>query len=47
MSRITNIISNVRVDLGDSDIQRYSDAILIRYLNDAISDFVLATKCLK
>lgn len=47
MSRITDIIENVRVDLGDSDAQRYSDTTLLRHLNAAISDFVLATKCLK
>lgn len=47
MSRITNIISNVRIDLGDTNIQRYTDDILIRHLNSAISDFVLATKCLR
>lgn len=47
MSRITNIISNVRIDLGDTNTQRYTDNILIRHLNSAISDFVLATKCLR
>lgn len=47
MSRITNIISNVRIDLGDTNTQRYTDDILIRHLNSAISDFVLATKCLR
>lgn len=47
MSRITNIISNVRIDLGDTNIQRYTDDILIRHLNSAISEFVLATKCLR
>lgn len=47
MSRITDIIQNVREDLGDSDSQRYTDAMLLRHLNTAISDFVLATKCLK
>lgn len=47
MSRITNIISSVREDLGDIDANRYTDSILIRHLNNAINDFVLATKCLK
>ena len=47
MSRITNIISNVRIDLGDTNIQRYTNDILIRHLNSAISDFVLATNCLR
>lgn len=47
MSRITNIISNVRIDLGDTNTQRYTDDILIRHLNSAINDFVLATKCLR
>ena len=47
MSRIHNIISNVRIDLGDTNTQRYTDDILIRHLNSAISDFVLATKCLR
>lgn len=47
MSRITNIISNVRIDLGDTSTQRYTDDILIRHLNSAINDFVLATKCLR
>lgn len=47
MSRITNIISNVRIDLGDTSAQRYTNDILIRHLNNALSDFVLATKCLK
>lgn len=47
MSRITNILDNVRIDLGDTKAERYTDDILIRHLNSAINDFVLATKCLK
>lgn len=47
MSRITSILDNVRIDLGDTSAQRYTDDILIRHLNSAISDFVLATKCLR
>jgi len=47
MSRITNILTNVRTDLGDSNAERYSDAILINHLNAGIMDFVSATKCLK
>ena len=47
MSRITNIITNVRIDLGDTSTQRYTNDLLIRHLNSAISDFVLATKCLR
>ena len=47
MSRITDILSNVRIDLGDTSTQRYTDDILIRHLNSAINDFVLATKCLR
>lgn len=47
MSRITNILSNVRVDLGDTSAQRYTDDILVRHLNRAILDFVIATKCLR
>lgn len=47
MSRITNILSNVRIDLGDTKAERYTDDILIRHLNSAINDFVLATKCLR
>ena len=47
MSRITDILSNVRIDLGDTSTQRYTDNILIRHLNSAINDFVLATKCLR
>lgn len=47
MSRITNIISNVRIDLGDEQSTRYSNDILIRHLNTAINEFILGTKCLK
>lgn len=47
MSRITNILSNIRVDLGDTSAQRYTDDILVRHLNRAILDFVIATKCLR
>jgi hypothetical protein len=47
MSRITDIINNVRIDLGDTNSTRYSNDILIRHLNSAINDFVMATKCLK
>lgn len=47
MSRITDILSNVRIDLGDTSTQRYTDDILVRHLNSAINDFVLATKCLR
>lgn len=47
MSRITNILSNVRVDLGDTSADRYTDDILIRHLNTAINEFILATKCLR
>lgn len=47
MSRITSILDNVRIDLGDTSAQRYTNDILIRHLNSAISDFVLATKCLR
>jgi len=47
MGRITNIINNVRIDLGDTNESRYSTDILIRHLNSGINDFVMATKCLK
>ena len=47
MSRITNIISNIRTDLGDTNINRYTNDNLIRHLNTGINEFVLATKCLK
>lgn len=47
MSRINDIISNVRSDLGDADAHRYSNDLLIRHLNSAINDFIIATKCLK
>ena len=47
MSRITNLINSVRIDLGDINNPRYSDDILISYLNDGILDFVASTKCLK
>lgn len=47
MSRITSILDNVRIDLGDIKEERYSDDLLIRHLNTCISDFVLATKCLR
>ena len=47
MSRITNIIGNVRIDLGDEQSTRYSNDILIRHLNTAINEFILGTKCLK
>lgn len=47
MSRITNIIDNVRLELGDTSAQRYTTDMLIRYLNLAIEDFVFATRCLK
>ena len=47
MSRVTNIINDVRIELGDTSAQRYSDAILIRQLNIATEDFIFATKCLK
>lgn len=47
MSRIDNILANVRSDLGDSNAERYSDTILLNHLNAGIMDFVSATKCLK
>ena len=47
MSRVSNILTNVRTDLGDANSERYSDTILLSYLNAGIIDFVSATKCLK
>ena len=47
MSRITEILNNVREELGDVDTTRYTNDALIRYLNDGIKDFVGSTKCLK
>jgi len=47
MSRITDMMDNIRIDLGDSTAQRYTDVILERHINRAISDFVIATKCLR
>lgn len=47
MSRVSNILTNVRTDLGDADSIRYSDTVLLSYLNAGIIDFVSATKCLK
>lgn len=45
--RVEDIISNSRELLGDVDKTRYSDSILVKYLNDGLSDFVLNTKILK
>ena len=47
MSRIANILSNVRIDLGDKQSTRYSDTILVRHLNTAINEFIVGTECLK
>lgn len=47
MSRITELIADIRADLGDSTATRYTDDLLIKYLNKGIADFVLGTKCLK
>ena len=47
MSRVTNIINDVRLELGDTSSQRYTDDILIRQLNIATENFIFATKCLK
>lgn len=47
MSRVTSILNTVRLELGDIKAQRYTDDMLIAFLNNAIDDFVLATKCLK
>ena len=47
MSRITDIFTSVRIDLGDTKAERYTNDILLRHLNSAVNDFVLATKCLK
>lgn len=45
--RVEDIISNARVALNDTEKQRYSDTVLLKYLNDGLSDFVLNTKMLK
>lgn len=47
MSRVSDIISNARITLNDADKQRYTDATLVKYLNDGIKDFVLTTKILR
>lgn len=47
MSRVEDIITGARTILNDSDGQRYSDPILLKYLNDGLMDFVTQTKCLK
>ena len=47
MSRVTNILNDVRLELGDTSSQRYDNDMLIRYLNLATEDFIFATKCLK
>lgn len=47
MSRITNIITNVRDILHDEGSDRYTDDYLIRLLNNAIDDFNMNTEYLK
>ena len=47
MDRIESIIENSRIVLADVDKTRYTDTVLLKYLNDGISDFVLNTKILK
>lgn len=47
MSRVTSLLNSVRTDLGDTNNLRYTDDILLGYLNDGILDFVSSTKCLK
>ena len=47
MSRITKLINNIRLELGDSNTTRYDNDLLIEHINNGIIDFVLATKCLK
>lgn len=47
MSRVTSIIDNARVTLSDTNKTRYSDPVLLKYLNDGLTDFVLNTKILK
>lgn len=47
MSRVASIIDNARVTLSDTNKTRYSDSVLVKYLNDGLTDFVLNTKILK
>lgn len=47
MSRIQDILTNVRDILDDQSKTRWSDEKLIRILNSGIKDFVLNTECLK
>lgn len=46
MSRVTTLLNRIRTDLGDSSSQRYTDSMLLGYLNEAASDFNIATKFL-
>lgn len=47
MSRIQDILINVRDILADTEKTRWSDDALIRLLNIGVKDFVLATECIK
>lgn len=47
MSRIQDILTNVRDILDDTNKTRWSDDKLLRILNSGIKDFVLNTECLK
>jgi len=47
MSRVQSIIDNARIVLSDTNKTRYSDPVLVKYLNDGLNDFVLNTKILK
>lgn len=47
MSRIQDIVINVRDVLADESARRWSDEKLIRYLNAGINEIVIYTKCLK
>ena len=47
MSRVASIIDNARVTLSDTNKTRYLDPVLLKYLNDGLTDFVLNTKILK
>lgn len=47
MSRVTDILTNVRDILADPDKTRWDDPTLVRLLNAGIKDFVVATECLK
>lgn len=47
MSRISDILANVRDTLADETKQRWSDDKLIRHLNSGIKEIVVKTGCLR